>query len=40
MGSPLGNALAALGLPSTLSWHDSNARPHSLYHGAPIAGLT
>ncbi len=30
----------ALGLPSTLSWHDSTARPHSLYHGAPIAGLT
>ncbi|MSR43623.1 MAG: DUF1501 domain-containing protein, partial [Pedosphaera sp.] len=29
----------ALGLPSTLSWNDTTGRPHSLYHGAPIAGL-
>lgn len=30
---------SALGLPSTLSWSDTSSRPHSLYHGAPIAGL-
>ena len=29
----------ALGLPPTISWSDTTGRPHSLYHGAPIAGL-
>lgn len=30
----------ALGLPRTLVWKDRLDRPHSVYHGDPIAGLT
>jgi hypothetical protein len=29
----------ALGIPRTLAWHDSNDRPHFVYHGDPIPGL-
>ena len=29
----------ALGLPQTISWKDSLARPHFVYHGDPIRGL-
>lgn len=29
-----------LGIPSTAVWHDSADRPHPIYHGEPIAGLT
>jgi uncharacterized protein (DUF1501 family) len=28
-----------LGLPAEAAWHDSESRPHHLYHGEPIAGL-
>lgn len=31
---------AHLGLPATAAWHDHADRPHHLYHGDPIAGLT
>jgi len=30
----------ALGLPRTTSWHDHTGRPHFIYHGDPIPGLT
>ncbi|HVU90036.1 MAG TPA: DUF1501 domain-containing protein [Pirellulales bacterium] len=30
----------ALGIPATAAWHDSEARPHQIYHGDPIPGLT
>lgn len=30
----------SLGLPRTAAWHDATNRPHFLYHGEPIAGLT
>ncbi|HZN36590.1 MAG TPA: DUF1501 domain-containing protein, partial [Pirellulaceae bacterium] len=30
----------ALGLPSAAAWHDEQDRPHHVYHGEPIAGLT
>ena len=30
----------ALGLPATAAWHDELDRPHNLYQGRPIAGLT
>lgn len=30
----------ALGIPRTVAWHDSSNRPHFVYHGEPIAGLT
>lgn len=30
----------ALGLPKTISWKDSLERPHYVYHGEPIRGLT
>jgi hypothetical protein len=30
----------ALGLPRDLMWHDFTSRPHTLYMGSPIAGLT
>lgn len=30
----------ALGLPRTLVWKDRLDRPHAVYHGDPIAGLT
>jgi len=30
----------ALGLPRTITWKDELDRPHSLYNGDPIAGLT
>jgi hypothetical protein len=29
----------ALGLPSTIAWHDAQDRPHYVYRGEPIAGL-
>lgn len=29
-----------LGLPATAAWHDASDRPHHLYNGDPIAGLT
>jgi hypothetical protein len=30
----------ALGLPRELAWHDASGRPHFVYHGEPIPGLT
>jgi hypothetical protein len=30
----------SLGIPRELAWHDSTGRPHFVYHGDPIAGLT
>ena len=30
----------ALGIPSTAVWHDAQDRPHQIYHGQPIPGLT
>lgn len=30
----------ALGIPATAAWHDSQDRPHQIYYGEPIAGLT
>jgi hypothetical protein len=30
----------ALGIPRTAQWRDPLARPHAIYHGTPIAGLT
>ena len=30
----------ALGIPATAAWHDALDRPHHVYHGEPIAGLT
>ncbi|MFM9961265.1 MAG: DUF1501 domain-containing protein [Planctomycetaceae bacterium] len=30
----------ALGIPETAAWHDELNRPHHIYHGQPIAGLT
>ncbi len=30
----------ALGIPRELAWHDANNRPHFVYHGEPIVGLT
>jgi uncharacterized protein (DUF1501 family) len=30
----------ALGIPPTASWRDASDRPHHIYHGEPIAGLT
>ena len=30
----------ALGIPATAVWHDEANRPHSIYYGEPIAGLT
>ncbi|MFO1091766.1 MAG: DUF1501 domain-containing protein [Planctomycetaceae bacterium] len=30
----------SLGLPRTIAWHDDLSRPHQVYHGEPIPGLT
>ncbi len=30
----------SLGIPATAAWHDAEDRPHHIYHGRPIAGLT
>jgi uncharacterized protein DUF1501 len=30
----------ALGLPPTAAWHDESNRPHHVYHGEPITGLS
>ena len=30
----------ALGIPAVAAWHDDLDRPHSVYHGDPIAGLS
>lgn len=30
----------SLGLPRTIAWHDDLDRPHHVYHGDPIPGLT
>ena len=30
----------ALGIPASAVWHDELDRPHAIYHGEPIAGLT
>ncbi len=30
----------SLGIPRTAAWHDEFDRPHHIYHGPPIAGLT
>ncbi len=30
----------ALGIPATANWHDAEDRPHQIYHGDPIPGLT
>ena len=30
----------ALGLPPTITWKDRLDRPHQVYHGEPIKGLT
>jgi uncharacterized protein (DUF1501 family) len=29
----------ALGVPGEAHWHDTEGRPHAVYHGEPIAGL-
>ena len=29
----------ALGIPKTAAWHDTEDRPHYIYHGEPIRGL-
>jgi hypothetical protein len=31
---------SALGIPATAAWHDAVDRPHHIYYGDPIAGLT
>lgn len=31
---------SALGLPTEVAWHDDLGRPHHIYHGDPIRGLT
>jgi hypothetical protein len=31
---------SALGIPANAVWHDAQDRPHQIYHGQPIAGLT
>jgi hypothetical protein len=31
---------SALGIPQTAVWRDAANRPHQIYHGQPIAGLT
>jgi hypothetical protein len=30
----------SLGIPATAAWHDELDRPHHIYHGEPMAGLT
>ncbi len=30
----------ALGIPATAAWYDAQDRPHQIYHGEPIAGLS
>ena len=30
----------ALGIPPTAAWYDELDRPHHIYHGQPIPGLT
>lgn len=30
----------SLGIPATAAWHDEANRPHHIYHGEPIAGLS
>lgn len=30
----------ALGIPPSAVWHDAQDRPHQIYHGQPIAGLS
>jgi len=35
-----GTIYQALGLPKTATWSDEVARPHHIYHGEPIEGLT
>ena len=30
----------ALGIPHEAVWHDEQSRPHAVYYGNPIAGLT
>ena len=30
----------ALGIPATAVWHDEQDRPHAIYHGEPIVGLS
>ncbi|MBC8355152.1 MAG: DUF1501 domain-containing protein [Planctomycetes bacterium] len=30
----------ALGIPATAAWYDESDRPHRIYHGHPIKGLT
>jgi uncharacterized protein (DUF1501 family) len=30
----------SLGIPETAAWHDSATRPHHIYNGEPIAGLS
>ena len=30
----------ALGIPPTAAWYDEVDRPHQIYHGRPIPGLT
>ena len=31
---------SALGIPKTAAWHDAEGRPHFVYRGEPIAGLS
>jgi len=31
---------SALGIPQTAVWRDAENRPHQIYHGQPIPGLT
>jgi hypothetical protein len=30
----------ALGIPAAATWQDAEDRPHAIYHGEPIRGLT
>jgi hypothetical protein len=30
----------SLGLSPTIAWHDDFGRPHQVYHGDPIPGLS
>jgi hypothetical protein len=30
----------ALGIPALAAWEDDLGRPHQVYHGEPIGGLT
>ena len=39
-GQPPATIYQSLGLPQTIVWKDALDRPHNVYHGDPIRGLT